>query len=351
VPAKAGGTTTLYEVRERIEQRLYQGFGADILWVFNSQTEPALTDQTTIGRCVDEAKKANIFVCICTGDPGAQNATNPLGICHQELQAAINDSPDKVVLIRTKGDKAELAKHAAFKTLIEDFQRTRLKWIATADDDDELVEEASKAVFAAIRRMGERALAQWRRSRSYTGNRFRWASKTYSQRTEEISRILCDQFAKAGGAAARAFALKEPALMQLPMGNQSLLVTVSAAPDSFGVPDARNYAGYPFRDDRGHATGAKGNWTGPLHVVGIYKSVTESQMRSHLGNADIAIFKTEFGYLAQDLSQAIQVAYLCDCQEQDAVVEAAARFLTWLTDPDAAAQIANLGDRRRGMIT
>jgi hypothetical protein len=351
VPAQSGGTTTLFAVRARIQERLYAGFGREIFWVFNSQAEPALTDQTTIGRCLDEARRAHVFICLCTGDPGAQDAENPLGICHQELQAAINDSPDKVVLIRLRDADAQLAKHREFRILVEDFQRTHRKWISFARTDDELVDGAVAAAYGAVRRMGARALAQWRRSRSYSGSRFRWASKTYSERTTEIASILVEQFTRASGVVRRPFALWQPALLQLPLGTTTLLVSVSAVPDGFGVADARKYAGYPFRDDDQHRAAAHGAWTGPLHVVGVYKSITESQMRSHLGNADIAIFKTEFGYLAQDRSQAIQVAYLWDCSEEDAAVEAAALFLRWLTDADASTQISELGDRRRAMLT
>ena len=92
-------------------------------------------------------------------------------------------------------------------------------------------------------------------------------------------------------------------------------------------------------------------WTGPVHAVGVHKGITQSQMRAHIGNADIAILKTAFGYVAQDRSQAVQVLYLADCVEEDATVEAAAALMEWLREPEMAAQMLDLAERRRGMIT
>src|SRR5437879_6398695 len=107
VPGAKGAPVPLGEIRDRVERRLHEGIGSRVLWVFKSESEPALTDQSTISKCLDEARRAHVIVCLCTGDPGETDRGNPLGICHRELQTAINDSPDKVVLIRLSGADAE----------------------------------------------------------------------------------------------------------------------------------------------------------------------------------------------------------------------------------------------------
>lgn len=354
VASSTGGATPLKVVRNNIEQRLYAGIGREILWVFSSPNEPALGDQTAIGRCLREARRSQVFVCLCTGDPGMTNAASPLGICHQELLAAIDDSPNKVVIVRLEEaqSKKAFAAHPAFSALVNDFQTTHQKWVTTAKTDVEIEDQAVAAVFEVIRRMGARAHATWRRNRAYAGSRFRWASKTYSERTQDIAGLIAQQLgANASVKVTRQPQLWQPGLATLALGSDELLLTITGVPDSFGVADARKYAGYPFRDDALHGQAAPGTtWIGPLHVIGVHKGVTESQMRSHLGNADIAILKTPFGFVAQDRSQAIQVAYLSDCVEEDATVEGAAELLSWLADTDIAQQVRELAQRRRAML-
>ena len=351
VRAAKGAPVPLGVIRDRIEARLYEGIGSGILWVFKSEAEPPLTDQSTIGKCLDEARRAHIFICLCTGDPGVTDADNPLGICHRELQAAINDSPDKVVLIVLSGAETEFKKHPAFQILVEDFQQTHKKWVASVRNDEEMVDEAVAGVLAAVRRMGWRALSVWRRNRSYSGSRVRWASMTMSERASEITRLLDRDLTGAPGAKEiRPPQLWSPGILLFPVTDKAVLLTITAVPDSFGVPDARKYCGYPFRDDRAHTSGVPKGWTGPVHVVGVHKGITESQMRAHIGNADIAILKTAFGYAAQDRSQAVQVLYLVDCVEEDATVEAAAALMEWFRETEMAAQMLALADRRRGMI-
>lgn len=71
-------------------------------------------------------------------------------------------------------------------------------------------------------------------------------------------------------------------------------------------------------------------------------------MRAHLGNADIAIYRTNFGFLAQDRSQAIQVAYLTECEDEDATLTRTADLQEPLTKPSMP--IWSAGAQRRATM-
>lgn len=294
VPKAGGGTSTLREVRAQVRERLYLGVGAQLLNLFASENEPALTDQATIEHCLDEARKSDLFVCLCTGDPGVTNVQEPLGICHRELTAAIADSPDKVILIllNTPAVEAAFSAHPEFKSLVEDFAAARKKWTRRARTDQELIEEAVAAVLDGVRTMGARAHREWRRSRAYAGNRLRWASMTYSERALAIAATIERQLSRDSSVAIlRSYRIFEPGLVTIDLGSDVLVGSFSAVPDAFGVADARKYCGYPFRDDEQHMR-SHPKAIGPLHIVGIHRGLTEGQMRAHLGNADIAIYRT-----------------------------------------------------------
>ncbi len=352
VPKAGGGTTSLREVRSRIQARLYEGIGQQLLNLFASENEPALTDQATIEYCLAEARRSDLFVCLGTGDPGRTSTKEPLGICHRELTAAIADSPDKVILIvlDTPDAQAAFKAHPDFQILVEGFAAARKKWTRRARTDEELVDEAVRAVLEGVRTMGARAHREWRRSRAYAGNRLRWASKTYSERALAITAAIERQLSRDPAVViARPYRIFEPGLVTLKLGTEVLVGSFCGVPDAFAVADARKYAGYPFREDEQHMRSHR-KAIGPLHIVGIHRSLTESQMRAHLGNADIAIYRTNFGFLAQDRSQAIQVAYLTECEDEDATLTRTADLQDALNQAEYADLVRPLAQRRATMV-
>jgi hypothetical protein len=102
----------------------------------------------------------------------------------------------------------------------------------------------------------------------------------------------------------------------------------SACPDRFSYPDAARYVGYPFRT-------AVEQWaepSGPLHIVTVARSITDTQIRKHLGNPDIHVLREQWGFFAADPERFIQVAYLVSCMSSTALPRQLRRFLSWLDD-------------------
>jgi len=107
-------------------------------------------------------------------------------------------------------------------------------------------------------------------------------------------------------------------------------VIVSACPDRFSFADTARFVGYPFR------TMTEG-WTdalGPLHIVCVYRSVTDSQIRRHLGNPDIRVAKEPWGYFARDPERSIQSLYLNRCEDVTCLRERLHDALEWLSSTE-----------------
>jgi len=120
----------------------------------------------------------------------------------------------------------------------------------------------------------------------------------------------------------------------------ALPVILSACPDRFSYPDAAAYVGYPFRT----RVQSWDNSLGPLDIILFFRTITDAQIRRHLGNPDIHVTKEEWGYFAADPERYIQVAYLLNCTSSRDLERKLRRFLTWL---DEYEQVGNLINRAR----
>lgn len=123
------------------------------------------------------------------------------------------------------------------------------------------------------------------------------------------------------------------ALSELPL-------LLSACPDRFSYPDAAVYVGYPFRT----RVQSWNNSLGPLDIILFFRSITDAQIRRHLGNPDIHVTKEEWGYFAADPERYIQAAYLLNCTSSRELERKVRQFLTWL---DEYEQVETLITRAR----
>jgi hypothetical protein len=357
VRGRTGKPIQLREVRAEIEAQLTEGIGKQLIAVLRNDNQPAQTDQATLDLCEGWARSSELVLAIVTGEAGSL-APNGLGICHAELVAAAGDTPSKLLLIQTGAAGAAFALPAnrAFATDFAALWGNWQKFGGSASTAAKIVDASVRAVVSGIERTAALSLAAWRQRPSIAGQQLDWASKPYSERArtlvEGLLHVLHDPWP--GKSVADVKGSSIPAVI-VTAGGSAHVLTVSAAPDGFGVPDARPYVGYPFRQDAAilkaaRATKSGAQATGPLHVIGVFKSVTEAQIRSHIGNADIAILPFQFGYLAHDENQSIQVAYLSRLSDQTAIQRAITELRLRLADPQVAPTVERLAKRRAVML-
>lgn len=103
-------------------------------------------------------------------------------------------------------------------------------------------------------------------------------------------------------------------------------VLLSLCPDRFSYSDAAQFVGYPFRS-------CVEKWQdelGPLHLISLFRSITDTQIRRHLGNPDIHVLREGWGYFAADPERFIQAAYLANCSSPRRLIEKVQEFFAWL---------------------
>jgi hypothetical protein len=103
-------------------------------------------------------------------------------------------------------------------------------------------------------------------------------------------------------------------------------VLFSVCPDRFSYPDAAQFVGYPFRS-------CVESWPydmGPLHLICIFRTITDTQVRRHLGNPDIHVMREGWGFFAADPERFIQAAYLVGCSSPRRLIEHVQELFAWL---------------------
>ena len=128
--------------------------------------------------------------------------------------------------------------------------------------------------------------------------------------------------------------------------NYSVPLVITARPDRFSYPDASKFVGYPFREE----TLQESAKYGPVHLVALYKTITDNQIRKHVGNPDIRIMEEAWGFFAADPERAIQIAYVTNVTSPSAIDERVGDFLAWLREFDQEGMLLERSKVRKGIL-
>ncbi|HYJ86665.1 MAG TPA: DUF4062 domain-containing protein [Pyrinomonadaceae bacterium] len=295
------------------------------------------------GTTEDLARKCDIFIGILVDEYGFIDQSG-LSATHIEFDAAYQDSPEKMLIFiqgTLKDSKSETYKKLplAYRDLLSDLQAYRggkiVNFFQAWDELPELVLKALDRYCAdtlrAIRRMPAYASDK-------SDEEMNWEQMTFRQRHEK----MLDTFsAKAPGIRMQGSEIdrlshdaKKPDpqryLLHAHQGAKEHLLPVilSACPDRYSYPDAASYVGYPFRT-------RVESWDepiGPLDIILFFRTITDSQIRRHLGNPDIHVTREGWGYFAADPERYIQAAYLLNCTSSRDLQLKVRQFLTWLDE-------------------
>jgi hypothetical protein len=83
---------------------------------------------------------------------------------------------------------------------------------------------------------------------------------------------------------------------------------------------------------------------GPLDIILFFRTITDSQIRQHLGNPDIHVTREGWSYFAADPERYIQAGYLLNCTSSRDLERKVRQFLTWLEEYE---QVGNLITRAK----
>ncbi len=298
---------------------------------------------------IEGARDCDLFIGILVADAGFTDK-NGLSATHEEFDAASDLARQKMLVFAEQGMTNEDVLErlpTTYQELFEQWTSYRaglaIKFFTTGAELQDLVLEAIEAHCAgSVAYWGERT-----RSGTKTTEDTTWELMTFTRRHDTMLKAF-RKYAKRKAGLHLPPGLDVEGISAATGGHWMTLadpaaeipVIISACPDRYSYPEAAKYVGYPFR------TEVEG-WTselGPLHVVLVYKTITDTQVRRHLGNPDIHVSKEDWGFFAADPERFIQIAYLTKCTDSHEIMQRSLDFMSWLHEYD---QVSDLVTRAR----
>jgi len=291
------------------------------------------------------AQTCHIFIGILVDNPGYKDKSG-MSATQIEFLAAQKDAEKMLVFLHESlKDPTALEelekKHPQYRTLVKDVQDyvsgNIVHWFKGLDD-------LEAAILDALTLYTAQTLRAIRRFPAYASERPKeeaeWELMTFTERHQAMqtafravpphlalgSRLIQEFKHAPRDHDPDAYALR----LRLDGAEVELPVLFSACPDRFGFPDAARYVGYPFRT----RVERWGKPLGPLDMILVFRTATDSQIRRHLGNPDIHVCHEPWGFFAADPERYIQVAYLNRCSSSQKLETQVARFLSWLEQYD-----------------
>jgi hypothetical protein len=328
-PYKGKNTSLLSEVREDLvamikaeplfEQPLFEP------WI----NEPAAAATRDIwDECMAQVQKADILIAIYSGDAGWAKEGGEIGICHAELDKALNSARGKVRILQVE-PLAPLRKGADGKRdqLFRDFVQREQSFTGTpCKNGEELIALCRLTLRETVAQMLRLGVREASRGKSYIGEALDWTRLDFRTRQQRMESVLTETLLERY----KGDRLQNLNGVTLTVLGKELLVMCSAIPGAYSIPEARESANQVFLHDWQYASVLKSGVLGPVHFIACNRSMTESQAIRQLGFADAIIVTTPFGVYVADDIQKIQIVYLANCREETTLRYRVQRTFDWL---------------------
>lgn len=269
--------------------------------------------------CLSNVEKSDVVVVLYNGDAGwaPDKDKHANGICHEEYLKAVLDHPSMTFGInltsyfskakykveqekRNKLFQADIDSYYRFKEYseaktVEDLQKSILTLIKG------YIQSSIDKAFSAKRDMDV--------TNTVFGKTLDWSKLNYSQRNDEI------------------VALTEKAFEDL---LDDTITMCHSIPDNMSVSDARNFIGRPFLREHLELIKSPRVKKGVVHIVGVYGSATEGQVKNLIGYPDLTAIKGSFGYYVWDQTTQIQMFFLLKCINPSTIRTRKQQVANWL---------------------
>ncbi len=318
--------------------------GHDIFDVVISEKIIEPSDDTSWNKCLKEIRDSDIVLVWFAGHEGYKDKGKTIGICHAEFIEAIQSNPSKVFLVDFRklkilySDKREMKIDVKEKSEFALDVTKRDKWIqkielstATTIDNlkSETLSKCKEIIRSGITEFVLKGSASMRQTNHQFGEGLQWSKLNYRFRQEAIFHYVQK--------AVNSF------LSQTDFKPIAQACKVHALPDAMSVAEARELVGRPYLKDLEHLGSLI---SGPVHIVGVYKNATESQVRDIIGHQDVAIIQESYGFYVWDLVNHIQLVYLSNCKDPELTTLKVQEFFTWLRVNDETRYIIDRAQRR-----
>ena len=328
-PYKGKKTSLLSDVREDLaamiqaealfEQPLFEP------WI----NEPAPAAAKDIwDECMAQVQRADILIAVYSGDAGWAKEGGEVGICHAELEKALNSAREKVRILQVE-PLAPLRKGADGKRdeLFRQFIEQQQPFTgAPCKNGEELIALCRITLREAVAQMVRLGVREASRGKFYAGEALDWTRLDFRARQDRMESVLTETLLERY----QGQRLAKTSGVTLSVVGKELLVICGAIPGSYSIPEARERANQPFLQDWQYDTALKSDRIGPVHFVACHRGMTESQAIRQLGFADATIVTTPFGVYVADDIQKIQLVYLTNCRDETTLRYQVQRTFDWL---------------------
>ena len=324
-------------LKEELEKEKF--FDKDFLTVVINETFSSDTTFDSYNECLKQIDDSQLTICLYNRYSGWAPPSIDKGICHAELarameisskQAAIIDISEYFQYLTT--DQAQISRDELFKTFIEINNRFRnpLK-IAKADLNENsfkqtLLERIKELILKSFEKRIEASNASFKQS----GNShmvLEWKTMNFDSRNKEITSLLSKMVS---------------------LDYKDIVTLVSSVPENMSTPEALKYTGRSFLNDQETISEKKNKKfrKGPIHFVGVFGNVTETQIKNLIGNPDIAILKDDFGIYVWEPALNIQMVFLTKCSTPEATTTGYQLFQNWIEFSDLTDAIKKRAEAR-----
>jgi len=313
------------EIRELLESTLLFDQQIYEVWVSEEPRDSSALESSW-EECMSQVERSDILLCIYTGEGGWSKLPGDIGICQGQLETGINKEPEKVYIINaeraviTPIDKNNLnnKRMAEYTNRIDRFYNF-------VNSKDEILTATKEIIAEATIKLAKLGKREARKGKYSFGEALDWTRMSFIERKEAIEKELIEQFSESGA----------------DILNQAIIYThkrrkyifkVHGVPSGMSVNSAREMVGQPYLRDHQIVSDFENNVYGPVHIIGVHKGVTESQVISILGYPDAIVVKGSFGVYIADGIQNIQMVFLANCRDSASTRHNVQKFISWLQE-------------------
>lgn len=345
-----GKVVSLSVVRKRIKKLLQaeKVGGKPIFEVWINEEEEGDGAANSWDECINQAQKCDLFIALYNGDPGWQrdhSSQSGIGICHAEFQAAHEQAPAKVKVLRIGKPNPETQAEVKFHEAILKANSFDSFVSRSAQELEERTINVARELLLRAAHAGCRELKQ---SGPNMGEALEWSRLNYAQRAEQI-RLSLSKSLRERSNVKGAETIEDRIVVSL--DNTPVLFVCHAVPAAFGISAAREMVGQPFLKDHDFIKAlGKTKAAGPIHLIGCSKTVTENQAISLLGFPDAMIVTGAFGIYVADRIQKIQLCLIPNCRDASSTRHNLQRFFEWLEGSDELQDMVARARSRRSIV-
>jgi hypothetical protein len=325
------------ETEELFSNRIYS------VWI-SEEPRDASALESAWNECMSQVERSDIFVCIFTGEGGWATEKGDIGICHAELETAINKEPSKVFIINAIDALAnpKNASDPVNSRMIEYVNKVNRFYnkAASGDDIHKITKDIVSAATVNLAKMGKR---EARKGKYSFGEALDWTRMSFLERKSAIEDEITSQFIQSGHEL-------NDGCVAYRYGRKKYMFVVHGVPSGMSVSSAREMVGQPFLTDHELASKFESRLYGPIHIIGVHKGATEQNAISTLGHPDAVVVKGSYGVYIADNIQNIQMVLLAQCRDSASTRHNVQKFIDWLQESGEDSSLFMRAERRRQLL-